>query len=105
MDHLSSVAWYEGIWRVIASIAAAAILIVCCATGVASALMIAAHVALFFSILMIRNAGQLVKLTARKTGLPAPASWTQSPPATLTLQFAKLGAGLSAGLSGAALIM
>lgn len=103
MDHLFLVAFYESVWRVFASIVCATILIICCATSLSSASLIAAHIALFFTVLMIRNAGQIANMSAEAK--VSPSCWAQYKPAVLMLHFAKAGAGIAAGLYGAALVI
>ena len=102
MDHYFSVAYYESIWRVILALLISVILMACFARDISTALQIAAHVALLFTLLMIRNAHQLAQMLAEYYSRPLRPA--QSPPAALMLQFAKAGSAIAVGLYGAALI-
>lgn len=108
MDHLVRVAWHEGLWRAITAIVMAIVLAVCLGRGAASGLMIAAHVALLFAVLMIRNAMQLVEMARPKDAAPRPAfieALAGNRAATLTLGFAKAGSAVAAGFAGIALVI
>ena len=65
MDYYFSVAFYESLWRVILALLISAILIVCFGSNLSTALQIAAHMALLFALLMIRNAFQLAQMLSR----------------------------------------
>jgi len=105
MDYYFSVAFYESLWRVILALLISAILIVCFGNNLSNALQIAAHMALLFALLMIRNAFQLAQMLkdyyARGSG---PLRVAQNRPAALMLRFAKAGSALAIGLYGAALV-
>ncbi|KAB2877260.1 MAG: hypothetical protein K8H87_00145 [Pseudorhodoplanes sp.] len=109
MDHLLNVAFYEGIWRSIAAIASAIILMLCLSTSLSSALMIAAHVALFFTILMIRNAAELACMSLPRATAQmrtrAPIPWTGCRASVLTLGFAKAGSAIAVACSAGALVL
>jgi hypothetical protein len=106
MDYYFSVAFYESIWRVFLAFLIGAILIACFASGLSSALQIAAHIALLFAVLMIRNAFQLTQmLKDYYTRGNGPLRVAQNRPAALMLQFAKGGSAAAIGLYGAALII
>jgi len=109
VDHLLNVAYYEGIWRSIASIVAAVILILCLSTSVGSALMIVAHVALFFTILMIRNAAELARMSLPRAVAQAQPRmaipWTGCRASVLTLTFAKVGSVIAATCAAGALVL
>ena len=64
MDYYFSVAFYESIWRVVLALLISAILIVCFGSSLSLSLQIAAHMALLFALLMIRNAFQLAQMLA-----------------------------------------
>jgi hypothetical protein len=102
MDHYFSVAYYESIWRVILALLISVVLMACFARDISTALQIAAHIALLFTLLMIRNALQLAQMLAEYYARPLRPA--QSPPAALMLQFAKAGSAIAVGLYGAALI-
>jgi hypothetical protein len=106
MDHYFSVAFYESLWRVILALLISAILIVCFGSNLSTALQIAAHMALLFALLMIRNAFQLAQMLADyySNGRGKPLRVAQNRPAALMLQFAKAGSALAIGLYGAALV-
>ena len=105
MDYQFSVAFYESIWRVFLALMISAILIICFGSDLSSNLRIAAHIALLFAVLMIRNAFQLAQMLAGyySTG-GRPLRLAQNRPAALMLQFAKGGSAIAIGLYGAALI-
>ena len=106
MDYYFSVAFYESLWRVLLALLIGAILIVCFGSTLSNALQIAAHIALLFALLMIRNAFQLAQMLAgyysNRSGKPL--RLAQNRPAALMLQFAKAGSALAIGLYGAALV-
>jgi hypothetical protein len=105
MDYYFSVAFYESIWRVVLALLIGGILIACFASGLSSAFQIAAHVALLFAVLMIRNAFQLAQmLKGYYSQGSGPFRVVQNRPAALMLQFAKAGSAVAIGLYGAALI-
>ena len=103
MDHMSRVAFYESLWGVFVSIFCAVVLIICFAASLNTALLIGAHLALFFTVLTIRNAGQIARMGLEHERKPM--RWTQYKPAVLMLQFAKAGAGIAASLYGASLMI
>jgi hypothetical protein len=108
VDHLVRVAWHEGIWRTVAAIVMALVLAICLGRGAASGLMIVAHVALLFAVLMIRNAMQLVEMARPKDAKVRPAfteELTGNRAATLTLGFAKVGSAVAAAFAGLALML
>jgi hypothetical protein len=105
MDYYLSVAFYESIWRVVLALLVSAILIACCSHDISSALQIAAHVALLFAVLMIRNAFQLAQMLADYYSHGGgPRRLAQNRPAALMLQFAKGGSAVAIGLYSAALV-
>jgi hypothetical protein len=105
MDYYFSVAFYESIWRVVLALLISAILIVCFGSSLSSSLQIAAHIALLFALLMIRNAFQLAQMLADYySNGGKPLQLAQNRPAALMLQFAKAGSALAIGLYGAALV-
>ena len=96
MDYYFSVAFYESIWRVVLALLISAILIACFGSDLSTALQIAAHMALLFALLMIRNAFQLAQMLADyySNGGGKPLRLAQNRPAALMLQFAKAGSAL-----------
>lgn len=100
---MSRVAFYESLWGVFVSAFCATVLIICLATSINTALLIGAHIALFFAVVTIRNAGQVAKMGLKHERRPM--RWTQYKPAVLMLQFAKAGAGIAASLYGASLMI
>jgi hypothetical protein len=105
MDYYFSVAFYESIWRVVLALLISAILIACFGRNLSSALQIAAHIALLFALLMIRNAFQLAQMLADYySNGGKPMRLAQNRPAALMLQFAKAGSAVAIGLYGAALV-
>ena len=104
MDHYFSVAYYESIWRVILALLISVVLIACFARDLSTALQIAAHIALLFTLLMIRNALQLAQMLAEYYSCSRPLRLAQNRPAALMSQFAKAGSAIAIGLYGAALV-
>lgn len=102
MDHYFSVAYYESIWRVILAVLISVVLMACYARDVSTALQIAAHIALLFALLMVRNAFQLAQMLSEYHARPL--RLAQSRPAALMLQFAKAGSAIAIGLYSAAII-
>lgn len=104
MDYYFSVAFYESIWRVVLALLISAILIACFGKNLSSAFQIAAHVALLFALLMVRNAFQLAQMLAEDTTRARAERWTDSKPTALMLHFAKAGSAVAIGLYSAALV-
>ena len=106
MDYYFSVAFYESIWRVVLALLISAILIVCFGSSLSTALQIAAHMALLFALLMIRNAFQLAQMLKPiiMRAAAARCALRKIVRPRLMLRFAKAGSALAIGLYGAALV-